>query len=273
MTALRALAVALTLAAASPALPASAAQLLTSGDRASFARLSASLGGRNGVAVSNLGRGQAVTEFGSLRSGVAWSTIKPAIAIATYDRAHGSPNAGTQALIRRAITESDNAAAQSLWDHLGGGTRAAGLVQRVLSAAGDTQTTVHSTVSRPGYSAFGQTSWSLRNQLDFMAGVTCLPHGLPVLGLMSQIVPSQQWGLGSSGARAVYKGGWGPSRSGPYLVRQMGILSFGSHQVAVTIATVPRDGSFNSGTANLTKIARWLRSHLHSGSAPVTPRC
>jgi hypothetical protein len=143
----------------------------------------------------------------------------------------------------------------------------------VLSAAGDTQTTVHSTVSRPGYSAFGQTSWSLRNQLDFMAGVTCLPHGLPVLGLMSQIVPSQQWGLGSSGARAVYKGGWGPSRSGPYLVRQMGILSFGSHQVAVTIATVPRDGSFNSGTANLTKIARWLRSHLHSGSAPVTPRC
>ncbi len=103
--------------------------------------------------------------------------------------------------------------------------------------------------------------------------MTCLPHGLPVLGLMSQIVPSQQWGLGSSGARAVYKGGWGPSRSGPYLVRQMGILSFGSHQVAVTIATVPRDGSFNSGTANLTKIARWLRSHLHSGSAPVTPRC
>ena len=173
MTALRALAVALTLVAASPALPASAAQLLTSADRASFARLSASLGGRNGVAVSNVGRGQAVTEFGSLRSGVAWSTIKPAIAIATYDRAHGSPNAATQAPDpprdhRSPITRPPSRC----------GTASAAarvrrrLVQRVLSAAGDTQTTVHSTVSRPGYSAFGQTNWSLGNQLRFIAGMT-----------------------------------------------------------------------------------------------------
>jgi hypothetical protein len=36
---------------------------------------------------------------------------------------------------------------------------------------------------------------------------------------------------------------------------------------------VPRDGSFDSGTRNLTAIARWLRSHVHPGSAPVTPRC
>ena len=196
---------------------------------------------------------------------------QPAIAIAAYDRAHGSPNAATQALIRRAITESDNAAAQSLWDRLGGGSRAAGLVQRVLSAAGDTQTTVHSTVSRAGYSAFGQTGWSLRNQLNFMAGMTCLPHGLPVLGLMNEIVSSQR-GDSARRAQACSRAAGARRVRAPISCARWGSCRF-AHPVAVTIATVPRDRSFNSGTANLTKIARWLRSHLDPGSAPVTPRC
>ncbi len=266
---------ALTLALLVAAPAAAPAALLSSSDRQSFAHLSASLGGRNGIAVSNVGRGQPVTELGSLRTGVAWSTIKTAIAIATYNRAHGHPSASALALLRRAITASDNAAAQSLWDRLGGGTQAASVVQGVLRSGGDPATVVQSRVTRPGFTAFGQTRWSLSDQLRFTAGMTCLPHGAPVLNLMGQVVSSQRWGLGSAanGSRAVLKGGWGPAPSGPYLVRQMGILSFGSHPVAVTIATVPRDGSFNSGTRDLTRIATWLAAHVDASAAPVQPAC
>jgi hypothetical protein len=272
---IRAAVLSLALLAAAPA--AAPAALLSSADQQSFASLSASIGGRNGVAVSPVGRAQPVIELGSLHTGVAWSTIKTGIALAAYYQGHGSVSASNQALLRSAITASDNAAAQSVWDHaLGGGSHAASLVRHVLALAGDTQTVVRSRVSRPGYTAFGQTHWSLRNQLAFMAGMACVRNSAPVLSLMGQVIGSQRWGLGSAGGgtSALLKGGWGPAPSGPYLVRQMGILTLsGGRQVAVTLATIPRDGSFASGTRNLTRIARWLAGHLNASSASAQPAC
>jgi hypothetical protein len=272
---IRAAVLSLALLAAAPA--AAPAALLSSSDQHSFAALSASIGGRNGVAVSRVGRAQPQIELGSLRTGVAWSTIKTGIALAAYYEGHGSVSSSTQALLRQAITASDNAAAQSVWDHvLGGGGRAASLVRHVLALAGDINTVVHSRVSRPGFTAFGQTPWSLGNQLTFMAGMPCVRNSAPVLSLMGQVIGSQRWGLGSAGGgtSALLKGGWGPARSGPYLVRQMGILTLpGGRQVAVTMATIARDGSFASGTANLTRIARWLAGHLHAASASTQPAC
>ena len=273
---IRAAVLSLALLAAAPA--AAPAALLSTADQHSFAALSASLGGRNGLAISGLGRNQPQIELGSLRTGVAWSTIKTGIALAAYYQGHGSVNASTQALLRRAITASDNAAAQSVWDHtLGGGARAASLVRHMLALVGDTDTVVHSRVSRPGYSAFGQTPWSLRNQLTFMAGMTCVRDSAPVLSLMGQVIPSQRWGLGSAGAgtTAILKGGWGPARSGPYLVRQMGVLTLpgGGRQVAVTMATIPRDGTFATGTRNLTRIARWVAAHVNAAAASAHAAC
>jgi hypothetical protein len=272
---IRAAVLSLALLAAAPG--AASAALLSSADQHSFAALSASIGGRNGVAVSAVGRDQPATEVGTLRTGVAWSTIKTGIALAAYYQGHGAVSASTRALLRRAITASDNAAAQSVWDNvLGGGGHAASLVRHVLALAGDTQTVVHSRVSRPGFTAFGQTPWSLRNQLAFMAAMPCVQNGAPVLSLMGQVIASQRWGLGSAGpgTSAVFKGGWGPARSGPYLVRQMGLLTLpGGRQVAVTMATVPRDGSFASGTRNLTRIARWLAGHVNAASASAGPAC
>ncbi len=52
---------------------------------------------------------------------------------------------------------------------------------------------------------------------------------------MSQVAPNQTWGIGDI-AGAEFKGGWGPSPSGKYLVRQIGVLTTPAGKVAVAIA-------------------------------------
>jgi len=77
---------------------------------------------------------------------------------------------------------------------------------------------------------------------------------------MGQISGDQQWGLGTiAGTR--FKGGWGPSEAGAYLVRQIGLLTVDAGQVVVAVAVQPQSGAFADGTAELTKIADWLRDH------------
>jgi hypothetical protein len=54
-----------------------------------------------------------------------------------------------------------------------------------------------------------------------------------------------------------------PDLNGRYLVRQMGIVRLANgRSLAVSIATIPADGSFATGTANLGEIARWLIAHV-----------
>ena len=85
---------------------------------------------------------------------------------------------------------------------------------------------------------------------------------------MQHIVPSESWGLWVSAGFTVpvaFKGGWGPERSGSYLVRQSGIIDPGSPRgLAVSIVAHPPGGaaSFAIGTEMLTKAARWLRVEL-----------
>ena len=98
-------------------------------------------------------------------------------------------------------------------------------------------------------------------------------RGKAVLSLMRQVISSQRWGLGSAGVPAAFKGGWGPGASGDYLVRQTGVLTVGDRPIAVSIATLPADGSFDTGTRNLTKIASWLTSHVNATRAPKAIVC
>lgn len=67
-------------------------------------------------------------------------------------------------LVVRAITASDNAAAEGLWSRLGSGFEAATATQTVLAEAGDTSTRVNAVRTRPSFTPFGQTSghWSPR---------------------------------------------------------------------------------------------------------------
>src|SRR5262249_25626359 len=89
----------------------------------------------------------------------------------------------------------------------------------------------------------------------------CKSENQPVFDLMGQIEANQSWGIGVI-PDTVFKGGWGPSTSGRYLVRQMGILSTPAGKVAVAIATEPESGQFGDGTQQLNEIAGWLKDHF-----------
>ncbi|GAB3942671.1 hypothetical protein [Corynebacterium tapiri] len=193
---------------------------------------------------------------GSLTPRPAWSTIKVPLAIAAL-RADPS----LSGVAHSAITVSDNDAAQQLWESLGGGEQAAAAVEQVLRECGDDHTEVNPQVTRPGFSAFGQTDWSLADQASF---ARCLSTSTgqaeaTVLAAMGEISPQHAYGIGQlEGAR--FKGGWGPEESGPYLVRQFGYVG----DTFISIAAIPADGSYESGQLALTTLAGRLRPHIRS---------
>jgi hypothetical protein len=252
-----------------PRRPASRA-LLSPGDRASFERLAAQLPGEEGVAVTTLGRGRAVSRVGSLRAGVAWSTAKVPVAMAAI----GAGVARSGDLVQ-AITASDNAAAERLWSALGEGSSAAAAATDQLRAAGDEVTEIQAQRLRPGYTAFGQTTWRLTDQARFVGGMRCARSGPQVLKLMNEVVAGQRWGLGSTGKPAQFKAGWGPgvtAGSGDgWLDRQMGIVRIGGRPVAVAMATTA--SGHETGTSALTRIAKWVVTHVNSTLAPRDPQC
>jgi len=228
----------------------------------SFDKLAAQVGGSVGLAFSRMGGG-APTALGSWRTGVGWSTVKVPLAVAAVARAHGEPDAEIQRLMRRSLTASDNAAAEQLWSHLGEPQTAAAQVQAVLRSGGDHDTVVQSRRVRPGFTAFGQTSWSVANQAAFVAALPCLAYSDQVLRLMGAVEPGQRWGIGSVGLPSHFKGGWGPGLAGGYLVRQMGVVTLANgSRAGLAIASEPADGRFETGTANLTALVRWAVANV-----------
>ena len=224
---------------------------------ADFAQLRAGLHAAVGIAVAAVGAGQSPTPLGDLQSGPAWSTIKVPLAIAALRE--GKPPTVT-AEMTAAIAESDNAAAETLWAGLGDPITAAQKVEAVLRETGD-PTTVEFRKVRPEFTAFGQTDWSLADQAKFVSSAVCDARNEPIFELMGEVVPGQSWGIGTlPGSR--FKGGWGPSPTGNYLVRQIGILSAPAGTVAVAMAVEPASGSFDDGIKDLTDVANWLHDHL-----------
>ncbi|MCU1698763.1 MAG: hypothetical protein JWR34_4826 [Mycobacterium sp.] len=222
-----------------------------------FAELQSGLDARIGLAVAAVDDGGAALMWGQWTSGPAWSTIKVPLAIAAL-REEVSPRA-TDAMVA-AVTQSDNAAAESIWEGLGDPAMAAHKVQAVLAENSD-PTTVEGTKVRPEFSAFGQTNWSLLDQARFMAAAGCDGRNTAVLALMGDVEQDQRWGLGIIPA-ARFKGGWGPSISGHYLVRQIGLVTTATGTSAIALAAEPASGSFDDGIRDLTTMARWLIGHI-----------
>ncbi len=240
--------------------------LSSGGDAASlrvgFDKLAGQLGGSEGLAYATLGS-PATTQLGSWQTGPGWSTVKVPLAVAAVAKAHGQTDAGVQSLMRRSITASDNETAEQLWASLGEPQIAAAQVQDVLRAGGDADTRVQSERVRPGFSAFGQTNWSLTDQASFVAALPCIRYSDEVLALMGDIEPDQRWGIGAVGLSAQFKGGWGPGLRGGYLVRQMGIVTLANgSRIALALASEPADGQFAAGTANLTALAGWAVTNI-----------
>jgi hypothetical protein len=214
-----------------------------------------------------VGSSGAPISLGDWTSGPAWSTMKVPLAMASLRQGDSTSIAET---VKIAITESDNDAADTIWRGLGSPDVAAAKVDAVLREAGD-PTQVQSKRSRPAYSAFGQTDWSLENQTRFLATAACDERSAGVFDLMGQIASDQQWGLGTiPGSR--FKGGWGPLETGGgYLVRQLGVIDTNRGQVAAAIAVQLNSGTFADGVAQLTQLGRWLGEHsteLPAGRCP-----
>jgi hypothetical protein len=257
---------------------ATAATGASTGTIAGFHAFAQGLSGQVGAVIGSPD-GSSVETGGGLRSGSAWSTIKVPISAQVIADAGGPDglSSSQRSLIDRAITQSDNSAAASLWSELEsrhGGTRgAADAVGKLLHEAGDDETQV-STQGRDGFSPYGQTEWSLVSQHRFM---TSLAGGCVVsraasrylLDTMSHVT-SDTWGLGSAGVPALWKGGWGPGRGG-YLVRQMGELKRGGGDVVITIAAEASRGSFEAGQQMASQTARWLAQHSSDVAGSGSP--
>jgi hypothetical protein len=209
-----------------------------------------------GVVIRAVGANPKQLVFGDWTTGPAWSTSKVPLTIAALDEEH--PPTITDAM-RAAITKSDNAAAESIWEKLGDPVTAAHKVEAVLTKYGD-PTTVEFRKVRPEFTAFGQTIWSLTNQAHFTAGAVCDTANAAIFTLMGEVEEGQSWGLGII-PDTRFKGGWGPSRTGNYLVRQLGVLKLPHGLAAIAVATEPASGSFNDGTRELTEVSKWLASH------------
>jgi hypothetical protein len=222
---------------------------------ASFEQLSVAESANVGIAIARPDR---TYSLGNWWSGVAWSTIKVPLAIAALR----NDWLGARELAVKAITESDNRASEQLWSQLGEPMDAARQVQIVVAEGADPATVVESRRIRRGFTAFGQTQWSLQRQARFAAELPAIPDAAEVIDLMQHLTTGQQWGLAAKGIAA--KGGWGPGVRGEYLVRQFGIVPTQSGHWGVALAAEAHDGGFDTGVDLVNTLTDWLLSRLPS---------
>lgn len=250
---------------------------------ASFARLQAQLGGSVGLAVSPLGSGP-ITTFGPVQIAHAWSTSKVPVLVTllySYERTGQmlSPQGRQEATL--ALTESDNAAIEALFGALeqlkGGLIPASEAVQQKFREAGDDTAIVNTAPNDQGFTTYGQSEWTLRDEILFYRALArgCLLDPADtayVLGLMQDVIPSQRWGAGSAsypGAVTLeFKGGWGPE-NGDYQVRQTAIVRSGNRGYVMTMIALPASGAFVDGTNMLTDLATWARQHFNLAPEPA----
>lgn len=220
---------------------------------ASFDRVSATISPTVGLAVATEAE---VFALGRWSTGVAWSTIKVPLAIAAL---RNDPRRAIDLAVA-AIEQSDNASAESLWSQLGEPPKAAAKVQAVIAECGDGDTVVQSQRLRRGYTAFGQTQWTLSRQAQFAAHLRNISGAGHVVGLMQNLTHNHRWGLASKGFAA--KGGWGPGTDGSYLARQFANIPTESGSLGVALAAEAHDGGFGDAKAALDTLADWLVGHL-----------
>jgi hypothetical protein len=240
---------------------------------ASFSEVESQISGEIGVAYAPLGSPESQT-LGPLQVGHAWSSFKVPITTTVMNEQNGRLTSGQESLAASAITASDNTAAAALFSELESmtGGHASQAVEQTLADAG-APTEVATAPPPPGaVSSWGQTEWPLEAATRFYNALACGAYGGAtdtIIGDMENVIPEQQWGLGQasfpSGSAVAYKAGWGPdgSESGPYLVRQSGIIRGPNGEGAVaTIAAQDSSGSFEAGVADLDQIADWVAANV-----------
>ena len=175
-----------------------------------------------GVAIS---AGDDAIAVGDKGKGPVWSTIKVPIAIAALK------DGADKSLVDLAIKESDNDAAYSLWSqvqwHEGSADKA---VEELLEDYGS-HADIHDT-------AFGYSTWSLKDQAVFGAELPCIEEADYVHKVLKDIVSWQKIGL-SKEERTRAKSGWGLDEDeNEYTYRQFGVHEVTGKRVGVALSVV-----------------------------------
>lgn len=175
-----------------------------------------------GVAIS---AGDDTIAVGDKGKGPVWSTIKVPIAIAALK------DGADKSLVDLAIKESDNDAAYSLWSqvqwHEGSADKA---VEEMLEDYGS-HADIHNT-------AFGYSTWSLKDQAVFGAELPCIEEADYVHKVLKDIVSWQKIGL-SKEERTRAKSGWGLDEDeNEYTYRQFGVHEVTGKRVGVALSVV-----------------------------------
>ena len=225
--------------------------------------------GRLGLAVVPTGSGEPQF-FGTVKTARAWSTLKTPVAVAA-ERAHVKD---LGAMENKSIRDSDNASAEAIWRSLGSTQHAIDAVSAVLRDGGDARTRIASELSRPA-SYPGATRWATTDQAVFAANLGCIVGSEPVLRNMSRVGPNQRWGVakGRKGVQTAVKGGWGPvsDATGKYVVRQLANVTTDRGTVGLSLVAIPDSGTFEDGTAMLTRVGDWVQRNLKNLPAGHCP--
>lgn len=203
----------------------------------------------------------------------AWSTIKVPLAIAAAEQAANASGKDPWPQIEAAVTRSDNDAALQLWVGLGAPEEAAAAVDEVLSAYNSTGTRTESQIVRPGFSAIGQTLWSLADQARFASALMCEPpEGAAgqVRGAMGRVVRDQRWAMGQLEEPHV-KSGWGPDEGGAYVLRQLGDGVVDGQRYALAVSGRATPGTYPEAAADLNALVDWWVQAAPKGAGLACP--
>jgi beta-lactamase class A len=172
------------------------------------------------------------------------------------------PTSGEMALAKPMIRLSDNNAATSLFQHVGG--RSA--VTKCNKRLGLTQTVVNS--------SWGLTKTTADDQIRLLSELVDTKGPLDsdsrktAFGLMSTVDKSQDWGVPSiarSGETAIVKNGWDTRSAdgGLWAVNTIGRVTSDDGDVDVSVAVLSHDNrSMDGGVTLVQKVAQLTRQYL-----------
>lgn len=211
-----------------------------------------------GFAAIAVDDGQHTYFSGNVDTGHVMSTMKVPMALAAERMGVANPDD-----VSAALRWSDNAAADRMWEALGGGDAAVARVQEQLAMSGTELDTTPGTY-------WSLPLWSVTDQANFARTLQCQDPDFSVLGHMSEISPEQRYGLGRIPG-AMMKGGWSPMNDGRYFVRQFALIHTAQGSVGVSLAAQSAEGSHGSAQAMLDELAAEIDHSINLGlGTPLT---
>lgn len=214
-----------------------------------------------GVYLEDLKTGTTYSYQGDYASQSA-SMAKPMIVAMALRKAGGVAqlSAENQDNARKAITHSDNDAAQALWDYAGGGPAYTAL------AADLGMTSTHLDQGKPT-----QWSWTWTTPADQVKLLDVLAGGKSsaltadeakyIYDLMGQVEDDQTWGVGQPKSATVsvhLKNGWVQFKSsdGLWAVNSIGTVTGDGRDYRLAIMT--RDSDFDTGRELTSTVGKWV---------------